>query len=210
MTQICAILSTHPDAFARLQSLAEDVELSAVIIKPGVDGQFNEDTKALVALAQGLGAAALVWADVQQAAALGADGVHLPWGEDLLAQLKHARSVLADGASIGADAGLSRHDAMELGEAGADYVAFSGASGGKSDLEARAGLVAWWAELFEPPVVAFGVSDVDDAVALSDAGADFVGLELDAMDPSAVKALLAALKSGTEAHPEVAVEGDGA
>ena len=51
MTQICAILSTHPDAFARLQSLAEDVELSAVIIKPGVDGQCNEDTKALVALA---------------------------------------------------------------------------------------------------------------------------------------------------------------
>lgn len=204
MTQICATLSTHPDALARLQSLTKHVDVAAVIIKPGSDGTFNAGPTALISAAQAAGAAALIWADVDQVAALGADGVHLPWGEDVLARMKHARAVLGNEASVGVDAGSSRHDAMELGEAGADYVAFSG-SDGEDNTEARAALVAWWAELFEPPVVALGVSEAADALAMKAAGADFVSLDLDVLDSGGVQALVAALEAGPQAVP--AIEG---
>ena len=62
--------------------------------------------------------------------------------------------------------GASRHDAMELGEAGADYVAF----GIPPDVEDRAvaverrlDLIAWWSEVFELPCVAFDVADAEEA-----------------------------------------------
>ncbi len=59
----------------------------------------------------------------------------------------------------------SRHDALEAAEAGADYVALSGAE-----------LVAWWAELMEVPCAAEGATTLDEAVELAKQGADFVSL----------------------------------
>ena len=70
---------------------------------------------------------------------------------------------------------------MELGEAGADYIAF----GIPPDVEDRAvaverriELIAWWNEVFELPSVAFDVADAEEARRLAEAGADFVSVTI--------------------------------
>lgn len=84
--------------------------------------------QAFVAVAQHHDVAVLIADDVELAAETGADGVHLSAtsGDDLLIErYRAARESLGANAIIGGDAGFSRHDAMALGEAGANYVAFS-------------------------------------------------------------------------------------
>jgi thiamine-phosphate pyrophosphorylase len=104
--------------------------------------------EAVRTLAQGRGVAVLCAGEFRT----GADGVQVEAGE-----VAAARRSLGKDRIVGAHAGTSRHRAMEAGEAGADYIAFS--------QRARLGgepIVAWWAELFEIPCVAF------DPVALAD------------------------------------------
>lgn len=105
----------------------------------------------------------------------GLDGVHLADG----AAVAGARRVLAPGALIGVDCGLSRHAAMVAGEAGADYVLF-----GSLDLAppgAVADLVAWWRELFVLPCAAAGRFSPESARRMAAAGAEFIAtLEADA------------------------------
>lgn len=100
--------------------------------------------KLLVAPLQGLGLAVLIRDDAQIAIRTGADGVEIA---DLEAY-REARRILGPDRIVGADCGASRHRAMELGEAGADYVAFAQAD--------HMDLIAWWSEIFEIPCIAAG------------------------------------------------------
>jgi thiamine-phosphate pyrophosphorylase len=149
----------------------------------------------IIEMAQARHCAALLLDDAPLARVLRADGVHLSAGADLASRYDEARSILGTGAIVGVDAGGSRHQAMELGEAGADYVAFSAdadavplAKGEPEPDDASADpaldvdhgpqtlhdLIAWWSEVFEIPCVAFGATDVDNARGLAEAGAEFV------------------------------------
>jgi len=86
---------------------------------------------------------------------LGLDGVH---PLDGARTVRHARKELGQDAIVGAFCGTSRHEGLNAGEAGADYVAFGpvGATplgtGDSVDPE----LLAWWSEVIEIPVVAEG------------------------------------------------------
>jgi len=127
-------------------------------------------------MAQKNGIAALVVSNVARSAASGSDGIHVPWSADIVRAFKTVRQAMPH-AIVGADAGRSRHEAMELGEAGADYVAFGippHVEDREKAMERQRDLIAWWAELFEIPCVAFDVPDADAAHALVLAGADFV------------------------------------
>jgi thiamine-phosphate pyrophosphorylase len=86
---------------------------------------------------------------------LGLDGVHLTDGAR---SVRKARKDLGADAIVGAFCGGSRHDGMNAGEAGADYVSFGplGASPlGTGDL-AEFDLFQWWSEVIEVPVVGEG------------------------------------------------------
>lgn len=111
----------------------------------------------------------LVQDDLDLANHLNADGVHAtkPDRTSLL------RSNLAKDSIIGADVGESRHDAMCVGEDGADYVAFGQLN--QVDGSRYQDLVAWWRELFTLPSLAYA-DDPDRAGALARAGADFIGV----------------------------------
>ena len=86
---------------------------------------------------------------------------------------------------VGGDAGGTRHGSMALGEAGAEYVAFSGPE--------RGDLIAWWAEIFEVPCVAFDASTPADAADAARAGADFVAIVMPGdATPGDVQALVQA------------------
>jgi thiamine-phosphate pyrophosphorylase len=152
--------------------------VASVLFRPHAGAALDaEAARGLASIAQRKGIAALVLSDPARASEVGADGIHLPWDRDVVAQFKEARRSAPATVIIGADAGRTRHDAMELGEAGADYVAF----GIPSHVEDRARaaerqleLVAWWTELFEIPCIAFDVGEVEHAERLVEAGADFV------------------------------------
>ncbi|MDX2308158.1 MAG: thiamine phosphate synthase [Hyphomicrobium sp.] len=149
---------------------------------------------ALVATAQRKGAAALVSDDADLARIVKADGVHLRASDDIAARYKAARESLGQRFIVGADAGRSRHDAMQLGEEGADYVAFgipAHVGDRETARERREDLVGWWSEIFEVPCVAFDVDMAGDARALADAGADFIAIRLPAdATPADVTAIL--------------------
>jgi hypothetical protein len=99
----------------------------------------------------------------------GIDGIHLSAPADVAG----TRARLGAGQVVGAACGLSRHAAMVAGEAGADYVMF-GALDEAADEVLE--LVAWWSELFVVPCAAAGRLDAAAALALLDAGADFLAV----------------------------------
>lgn len=132
--------------------------------------------KTLVEMAQKAGAAAIIADDARLARTLRADGVHLTWSIELEDRYEEARDLLGTHVSVGVEAGNTRHDAMSLGEAGADYVAFGSAIGA----EQRREMIAWWSEIFEVPCVALGVENAAEAGRLAAAGADFIGIPLPA------------------------------
>lgn len=150
---------------------AADEELAAAAALP------------LVEIGQAHDTAVLIGDDPRLARTLKADGVHLDMAKDIVAQYREAREIVGSGAIVGANAGKSRHDAMLLGEIGADYVGF-GAPPQLRDRAAgeqrRRDMIGWWSELFEIPCVAFDVGSVDDARDLVRVGADFVSCRLDA------------------------------
>ena len=137
--------------------------------------------KTLVTLAQKRGVAVLIADDANLARMFKADGLHLSWSKDIVKAYREARDTLGERAMIGADAGRSRDDAMQLGEDGADYIAF----GIPPHVEDRAtaedrqlDLIAWWSEIFEMPCVAFDVSNVEHARELAGDGADFIAVTI--------------------------------
>jgi thiamine-phosphate pyrophosphorylase len=161
----------------------------AVTLVLGAPRDANLDqtaARALVDLAQKKNVAALLVDDLAAARAVGADGVHLNWRPEIDEAYAAARATLGAGSIIGADAGFSRHDAMSLGEAGADYVAFGQPPEDMPPEEAasaetadeRLGFITWWAEIFVVPAVAFDVPTNDEVASLARAGADFIAVRL--------------------------------
>jgi thiamine-phosphate pyrophosphorylase len=99
----------------------------------------------------------------------GADGAHLT---GLTAFEDHVGSLKPD--RIAGVGGLeTRHDAMVAAESGADYVMFG--DNARPSLEALIERVAWWAQVFEIPCVAYAAT-LDEITPLVDAGADFVAV----------------------------------
>lgn len=154
---------------------------ASVILITGIGA--GTDTRLLrpfVAAARRLDLAVMIENDIRLVKELDADGVHLRAGGDALAE---ARRLLGEEKSIGASCVLSRHEAMLMAEDGADYIAF-GELGLTEDAgaEAVADMIAWWADIFEVPCVAWGREHYghDDLRDLVDAGADYLSVDLGA------------------------------
>jgi thiamine-phosphate pyrophosphorylase len=129
--------------------------------------------KKLVPLVQDTGSAFLLAGHPDTVARMGADGAHLTGIEAFNA----AHAALRPERIAGCGGLTTRHDAMLAAEAGADYVLFGepDPSGHRPSFEAIAERVAWWAEIFEPPCVAFAAT-LAEVGALAAAGADFVAV----------------------------------
>ena len=130
---------------------------------------------------------------LENAHVLGCDGLHMNADAALFAR---ARDVLGSDAIIGVDCGTSRHAAMQMGEAGADYVGFGPVDAislaKDQDLDLNKGsietgfelfvpqtmieLVDWWQQLFEVPCLALDVADRSQIEELVQIGADFVAI----------------------------------
>ena len=106
----------------------------------------------------------------------GCDGVHI--GPDDMTY-EQARDFVGEDAIVGVSCKASRHLAMTLADAGADYVAFGSffPSATKSDTEtAPLELLEVWSETTTVPSVAIGGITPDNCRPLIDAGADFLAV----------------------------------
>lgn len=129
---LAAVLDAHPVACVRLDLATRD------------EDRIARAADLLREVTHARDVALVVTDKVELAERLGLDGVHLSPG----GSVREARKLLGPDAIVGAHAGTSRHDGMNAGEAGADYVAF--------DASAGHDLFAWWTEMIELPVVAEG------------------------------------------------------
>jgi len=148
-------------AMACLEAMCGTADVACLLLEGADGGQAG-----LVRRAQGLGIAVLTRDDPALARTLGADGVHVTTGARTARQIRQA---LGEEMIIGGECRGKRHEAMDLGEAGVDYLAL--------DQRFEAGgepLLEWWAELFVIPVVAFHPVKPSGMAGLARRGADFV------------------------------------
>jgi len=92
---------------------------------------------------------------------LGLDGVHLLDGSR---STRKTRADLGGDAIIGCFCANSRHDGMNAGEMGADYISFGpvGDTSLGDGSRAEDNLFAWWSQMIELPVVAEGALTLAD------------------------------------------------
>jgi thiamine-phosphate pyrophosphorylase len=153
---------------------AGDVACVLARLAPDAQGDAKKIASRLVEIAAAADVALLTENDPRLAARVGADGAHISSGG---AMLNEALSSLKPERIVGAGMLRTRDDAMNAGEAGADYVMFGeprrdGFTPPAAETIER---VKWWAEIFEPPCVGYAAS-LEDVGPLADAGADFVAV----------------------------------
>jgi thiamine-phosphate pyrophosphorylase len=166
-------------------------DIAAVIVRflPASDSELSARARALLPLVQERNIAFLLQDRADLALKIGADGAHLSNTQTL----RDAVPILKPKLIAGAGGLVSRDDAMFAGELGADYVMFGepDAAGKSPSFGAVVERVAWWAEIFEIPCVAFAET-ADQASALARAGADFIALGAAVWsDPQRVETVIA-------------------
>ncbi len=151
--RLSAVLDAHDIACLRLSLATQD------------EDRLSRAADALREVAHERDIAVVIDTHIALAERLGLDGVHLLDGAR---GVRAARKALGADAIVGAFCGTSRHDGMNAGEAGADYVAFGpvGASALGDGSQAPRDLFEWWSEMIEVPVVAEGHLDTDTVASL--------------------------------------------
>lgn len=155
------------EAFANLLSKAiAAADIACLHIAGDDQARITTIAKTLLPLAQDKGVAVLLdRADL--AANLRADGVHLTD----IGQYREARRLIGGDGIVGMACPLERHTAMEVGEAGADYVAFATSADAHDQ---ATDLIAWWTEMMTVPSVVAGTFTPETAAQFIAAGADFL------------------------------------
>jgi len=159
------------------------------------DASFQRHSAQLVPIAQAAGAAAILSGDTRIAARVGADGVHIDGGRDVL---DDAIDRLQDKMAVGAGGAKTRDDALLLGEARPDYI-FFGRFGYDTKPEPHnrnLTLGKWWAEMIEIPCIVMGGSEIESVRVVGETGVEFVALSqavFNADDPAAAVASANAL-----------------
>lgn len=178
-TRLMLITPPVADAEAmafRLMQASAGGDIAAIVLRlaDGDDRSKIERVKRLAGPVQANNVALVLEGSALVAARGGADGVHVTQGPEAIAE---ARSSLKDERIIGAGALRARHDAMDVGEAGVDYVMFGEPrpDGSVPTLASVIERASWWAEIFETPCVAY-VPDADSIPALVETGAEFIAL----------------------------------
>ncbi|MBO6637459.1 MAG: thiamine phosphate synthase [Roseitalea sp.] len=165
------------DLARRVSAAGRGGDVASVIVPQyGLDEDaYQALLEAVVPAGQAMGAAVIVAGEPRIAARTGADGIHVRGDAATV-----ARAIEAHGHDriVGAEAGKSRHAALEVGEARPDYVLF-GRLGADTHPEPHAGALenaAWWAQFVEVPAVVMGGHDLAHLDRAAASGADFVAL----------------------------------
>ena len=152
------------------------IRLKDVGLKDGGDDQIRAAVAALMPVCHAHDVAVILNDRPDLAAELGCDGVHVGPDDPPYAE---ARRIMGPNATVGVTARDSRHIAMDLADAGADYVAFGAffpSSTKDAATEADPEILEIWSETTNVPCVAIGGITVDNCAPLVAAGADFLAV----------------------------------
>lgn len=167
------------DFAAALGRILRQTEVSALLLPRGArpENAYKDFVKAVAPAAQAARCAVLIEGEPGLVRMLGADGLHVTGGA---AALKEAVAALKPASIVGAGDVHTRHDAMTLGELGADYLLFGPLSGPVAAADRE--MAEWWAETMEIPGV---LSDPEAGLDNFDAeGCEFIGLSSARMEAS--------------------------
>ena len=170
---VTPVLTEAEPFLPTLREALASAAIASLLLRLGPleDAQAARLVRAVAEPAQAKGVALLIDGSPALALEAGADGAHVG---GVGAPLKDAIKRLSPRYIVGAGALATRDDAMTAGESGADYVLF-GDDAAPLDAGALLERVAWWAEIFYTPCVAFARS-LEEVGPLVAAGADFVML----------------------------------
>ncbi len=166
-------LGRFPDQLARTLDSTE-IACVRLALATRDEDRISRAADALREVTHARDVALVISEHVMLAERLGLDGVHLT---DAARSVRKVRKDLGDDAIVGAFCGTSRHDGMNAGEAGADYVSFGpvGTTPLGDGSRAEHELFEWWSMMIELPVVAEGALDIDTIRALAPV-TDFFGI----------------------------------
>ncbi len=183
-------IETFPDLLARVLDTAP-VACVRIDLATRDETQLVRAADALRAVTEPRDVALVLRDNWNIAHRTGLDGVHLGDGAR---NVRAARKALGADAIVGVFAGTSRHEGMNAGEAGADYVAFGPCGGAVPDAGALAQdeLFTWWSEMIELPVVAEGGLPEERLATLRDI-TDFVAFGEEVWSDATPEARLAAI-----------------
>lgn len=153
---------------ARLDEVldAHDIACLRLSLATSDEDRIARSADAIREIAHAHDVALVIDSHVGMVERLGLDGVHLTDGAR---SVRKVRKDLGSDAIVGAFCGASRHDGMNAGEAGADYIAFGPAGhtalgdGTRADHD----LFEWWSQMIELPVVAEGALSEDTIAELA-------------------------------------------
>lgn len=184
--------SPLPDEANLLARLLATAPAAALLVPRGqlAENAYKARVKALVGPAQQRDCAVLIEGEPGWVRLLGADGLHV--GGDSAA-VRSAMAALKPDLIVGASAGNSRHDAMELGELDVDYILFGPFSGAIDPVQRD--LARWWAETMEIPAV---LSDPEAQNLAADEGCEFLALSASVFAAADPEAALAAILADAE------------
>lgn len=168
------------EAFApKLEAAFKGGRIDSVLLRVASsdEREVKRIVQKLAPIAQKQGAAVLIepTADLRLAARAGADGLHIRYSE---AALDEALEAQKPDRVVGAQGLKTRDDAMNAGEAGADYLMFGEPypDGVLPDFGGVLERVEWWTETFLTPCVAYA-PNLAAVAPLAEARAEFIALE---------------------------------
>ena len=198
--RLVLILPEGEDLSARaamLEGALKGGDVASVILPQyGLDeGQFQKHAEVLVPIVQQAGAAALLSGDTRVAGRAKADGIHVTGGVEALGE---AVEKFTPKLIVGGGNATDRHKALEIGEVQPDYI-FFGKIGGDIKPGAdpkKLALAEWWASMVEIPCIVLGGTDPQSALAVAEAGAEFVALDKAVFaDPAGAPQVVAAVNA---------------
>ncbi|WP_164658842.1 thiamine phosphate synthase [Tropicibacter sp. Alg240-R139] len=147
-------LDVYPDTLARVLDGVEIACLRLSLASTDED-HVARAADAVREVAHARDIAIVISDHVLMAQRLGLDGVHLT---DAAKSVRAARKELGADAIVGSFCGTSRHDGLNAGEAGVDYVSFGpmGSTTLGDGSVAETDLFQWWSDVVEVPIVAEG------------------------------------------------------
>jgi len=184
-TESCRLYLITPPQIADLEAFASaleealgagDVACLQLRLKDVDDDAVGRAVKRLMPVCHQRDVAFILNDRPDLAHTLGCDGVHV--GPDDMPYAE-ARRIVGDSATVGVTCRDSRHLAMELAEAGADYVAFGAffpSSTKDAATHAEPEILEIWSETTTVPCVAIGGITVENCTPLVRAGADFLAV----------------------------------
>ena len=146
-------LSRFPQELARLLD-ARDIACFRLALASQDEDRIARAADACRAVCHERDVAIVLAQHIRMIERLGLDGVHLTGARGI----RDARTDLGEDAIVGAFCGVTRHEGMSAGEAGADYAAFGPVGethlgkGDRADFE----LFEWWSQMIEVPCIAEG------------------------------------------------------